>query len=168
MLTVSSNANIVQNKLGQIQSRLPRTVELQTRRFAEILVQEVKNSIRRKGLTWRKKLVKNIKKIPHRFGSGSAGYAVISQAFNKRTGVNYGAWHNYASSGHYVKPTPDKPVLYQWAEENMEQYNRNYPPIFVRPTPFAKSAAQRATRKIKDVLNEGGEISDLLQSYFTG
>lgn len=167
LLTISSNANVIQNKIGQFQSRLPRTVEIQTRELAEIMAEEVRNSISLKFDAGPDSKLKNsIEVIEHQFSSGSSGYAVISTARNPRTGVNYGAWHNYSSAGHYVKPEPDKPRLYQWARENMDNYTDNFPPIYVRPRPFAKSAAQKGVQRIKTVLSKGGKIGDVMQQYF--
>jgi hypothetical protein len=154
----ANNLTQLKNDLGEFIDAFPESEQDQSREIAELLVEEIKDSVDRNfdnsGSTGN--LKGNVEK---RQSSGGNDYVVSANAFNSRTGVNYAAWHEYASSGHEAPLKTRNGALTQlgaWAKR--VGLDTSGFAIKVSPTSFMGEAVDNATSTAKRRINSGRSI----------
>lgn len=148
-----SNTGRVRRDNGRFLENVPVMEEDVARRFADDLEEAVKQSIRNKFDRFSGELHDNVK--ADKVGSTSEGvtYEVSANAYNN--GVNYAAWHEYATEGHGVVVGEANSPINAWArQKNIPQGAE----IFVTPmnrqegsfmAPAVRKAIKKARRRIR-------------------
>jgi len=162
-----------QDDTKQVLTNIPQVEAKLGNSIAHELEDAIKKSIDRKGLDDSGELKSNVKVNASKSGKGGTKFEVTANAYNSE-GVNYAAWHEYATSGHFVpfysRGTVNQPIT-RWAKENGVDngIGLHVTPINQTEGSFMEPAVQESISKARKDLRTGNNaVNKSLRKAYNG